>query len=253
MTIIKVFFKIALPEHGDLSVNDQLKKANRQLPNFRLNVLFTSSILTYCKIFHTRKSPLFCHVSGIVWQHESARCMSNYSLLQGPGWDSISARDKNLLDALENDISEFPGKRARLSAIAEKLGDHGPRDPSCQGAYFISRITLTDGSSLSLVETTNVWSGRVTGYSIFLRMGHCLLATGIPNGMWLLSSLQIMVTLFFPTAKTAKSSTYFIVTANHRSLLSLRWLITVFSPLTLASLLWRSPSVVSLHGGISCA
>lgn len=61
VSTIEVFFKIVSPGCGNSSVNDQPKKAYHQLPNFRLNVLFTSSILTYYifQILHTRKNIYF--------------------------------------------------------------------------------------------------------------------------------------------------------------------------------------------------
>ena len=40
-----------------------------------------------------------------------------------------------------------------------------------------------DGINLCFDAKTNVWSVSVTGYSMFIRIGLCLFAAGIPNGI----------------------------------------------------------------------
>ena len=93
---------------------------------------------------------------------------------------------------------------------------------------LICLVAWTHGISLCLVETTKVWSGRMTGYSMVIRMGLCFLTAGMPNGIWPLSSLPIIATLFFPI-KTANSSTCFIVAAAKQQLgfffLSIDWVL----------------------------
>ena len=97
---------------------------------------------------------------------------------------------------------------------------------TCQAALFYLSCCITRWYQLVFVGKMNVWSGRVTWYSIVIRMVYCLLAAGSPNGIWALLSLSVMATLFC-SINTAKSLTCFIVAAaNHQSgffFLSIDW------------------------------